>query len=175
MKDRIKTCKTAVPLLLMDIDGVLSLFGFASSERPPGSWIQVDGSPHFISADARSHLLALGDLFEIVWCSGWEERANEHLPALLGLPGALPYLSFDRNPGRDRAHWKLAAIDAHAGPDRPLAWVDDALNDACDTWAAQRGAPTLLVRTEPAVGLTADDVSELSGWALDVGDGRAAG
>ena len=96
-------CKTADPLLLLDIDGVLSLFGFTSDERPPGSWIQVDGSPHFISADAPAHLLALGDFFEIVWCSGWEERANEHLPALLGLPGPLPYLSFDQNPGRERA------------------------------------------------------------------------
>jgi hypothetical protein len=167
-------CKTAVPLLLMDIDGVLSLFGFRSDERPPGTWIQVDGSPHFISADAAAHLLALGDLFEIVWCSGWEERANEHLPALLGLPSALPYLSFDRNPGRDRAHWKLAAIDAHAGLERPLAWIDDAFNEACERWAAERSAQTLLVRTDPAVGLTAADVERLRGWAQTLDDGRAA-
>ena len=38
-----------------------------------------------------------------------------------------------------QGHWKLAAIDEHAGPDRPLAWIDDAFTPACDAWA--RGAP----------------------------------
>jgi hypothetical protein len=98
-----------------------------------------------------------------VWCSGWEEKAGDHLPALLGAP-ELPHLSFDRNPGRSHAHWKLAAIEAHAG-DRPLAWVDDALDDACEAWANHRGAPTLLVRTDPAVGLAAEHVELLREWA----------
>ena len=126
------------PLLLVDIDGVVSLFGFTSDERPLGTWIQADGTPHLISGTAGAHLLALADFFDLVWCSGWEERANDHLPAALGLPGPLPYLSFDRNPGTTRPHWKLDAIDAYAGPRRPLAWIDDALNDACHAWA--RGA-----------------------------------
>ena len=37
--------------------------------------------------------------------------------------------------GRSNAHWKLEAIDAYAGG-RPLAWIDDALNPACHEWAA---------------------------------------
>ncbi len=40
--------------------------------------------------------------------------------------------------GRSNAHWKLDAIDAYAGG-RALAWIDDALNDACREWA--RRAP----------------------------------
>lgn len=154
------------PILLVDIDGVISLFGFPVDECPSGSWHVVEGMAHFLSATAASHLHELAEWFELVWCSGWEERADEHLPALVGAP-VLPHLSFDRNPGGgpgSRAHWKLAAIDAHAG-DRPLAWIDDALNDACDTWAAARPAPTLLVRTDPAVGLTADHVDLLMRWA----------
>ena len=67
-------------------------------------------------------------MFELVWASGWEERANEHLPHLLGLPPELPFLRFERDVGRANAHWKLDAIDAYAG-ERALAWVDDALND----------------------------------------------
>ncbi len=73
--------------------------------------------------------------------SGWEERAEEHLPHLLGLPAGLPFLRFARSP-RDaaNAHWKLDAIDAYAGT-RPLAWIDDAFNEACHEWAARaRGA-----------------------------------
>jgi hypothetical protein len=169
MRDTEKACKSADPLLLMDIDGVLSLFGFTSDERPRGSWVQVDGTPHLISADAAAHLLVLGDFFEIVWCSGWEERANEHLPALLGLPAPLPHLSFDLNPARDGEHWKLAAIEAYAGPQRPLAWIDDDHDETCDRWATKRGAETLLVRTDPAVGMTRAHVDQLSTWARALG------
>ena len=122
------------PLLLVDVDGVISLFGLSSSSRPAGTWTLVDGIPHLLSTTAARHLLDLGGPFELVWCTGWEEKANEVLPAALGLPGPLPYLSFDRNPGRGHGHWKLAAIDAHAGPDRPLAWIDDAHDDACAAW-----------------------------------------
>jgi hypothetical protein len=153
------------PILLVDVDGVISLFGFTSSDRPAGTWVIVDGSPHLISSAAAEHLQTLGDDFELVWCTGWEEKANEYLPPLLGLPAELPFLSFDQNPGRGHAHWKLAAIEAYAGPDRALAWVDDALNDACRAWAGARGAPTLLVETRPEVGLGAADVSLLTGWA----------
>jgi hypothetical protein len=154
------------PLLLVDIDGVISLFGFPWDKRPDGSWHNVEGMPHFLSSTAATHLHRLADWFELVWCSGWEEKAGEHLPTLLGVP-VLPHLSFDRNPGRTNAHWKLAAIEAHAG-DRPVAWIDDALDDDCRAWAARRDtkAPTLLVETDPCVGLTGEHVEVLRAWAL---------
>jgi hypothetical protein len=151
-------------VLLVDIDGVISLWGFDSYERPAGTWHQVEGVAHFLSSTAVEHLHDLAELFDLVWCSGWEEKAGDHLPALLGAP-ELPHLSFDRNPGRGHAHWKLAAIEEHVG-DRPLAWIDDALNEACEHWAAQRGAPTLLVHTDPAVGLTGTHAEQLRCWAL---------
>jgi hypothetical protein len=155
------------PLLLVDIDGVISLFGFDSSRRPAGSFHTIDGIPHFLSAGAGEHLLALMGEFELAWCSGWEEKANEYLPHLLGLPAELPYLSFDRSPGRGNAHWKLDAIEAFAG-DRPLAWIDDAFNPSCRSWARARPAPTLLLATKPEQGLTADDVRRLSDWAMSL-------
>lgn len=154
------------PVLLIDIDGVISLFGFALDGCPAGSWHGIDGTAHFLSGTAAEHLHRLDEWFDAAWCSGWEERANEHLPALLGVR-VLPTLSFDRNPGRGHAHWKLAAIEAHAG-DRPVAWVDDALDEHCEAWAAARVAPTLLVRTDPATGLTEAHVAELAAWAQSV-------
>jgi hypothetical protein len=154
------------PLLLVDIDGVLSLFGFPPHDPPMGSWHSIDGIPHFLSAAAARHLLALVSSFELVWCSGWEERADEHLPHLLGLPRGMPHLSFERSsaPGESlHGHWKLAAIDAYAGP-RPLAWVDDCLDPACHAWASARTAPTLLVATDPARGLTERETAQLHAW-----------
>jgi hypothetical protein len=147
------------PLLLVDVDGVISLFGFEAHRRPAGSWLNVEGIPHLISATAGRDLLALSEHFELVWCTGWEERANEHLVRALALPGPLPYLSFTTRP-ETTAHWKLEAIDAYVG-DRPLAWVDDAFNEACHAWAHARPAPTLLVATESAEGLSPRQMAEL--------------
>ncbi len=152
---------------MVDIDGVLSLFGFPPGDPPEGSLHFIDGIPHFLSAAAARHLLALVSLFELVWCSGWEEKADEHLPHLLGLPRGLPHLSFGRGTGAGQSmhgHWKLAAIDAYAGS-RPLAWIDDCIDAACHTWATSRGAPTLLVQTKPDIGITADDAETLARWA----------
>jgi HAD domain in Swiss Army Knife RNA repair proteins len=176
-------------MLLVDIDGVVSLFGFSANALADrslsGSFHWIDGIPHFLSSTAAAHLLALGEIFELVWCSGWEERADEYLPSLLGLPSGLPYLRFAPadDPGSasaasgvgggrgrggaqrtTRGHWKLDAIDAHAGA-RALAWIDDCLDEACHTWAAAREAPTLLVQTRADVGITAAHVEELVRWA----------
>ena len=152
-----------LPLLLVDIDGVISLFGFERAERPPGSFHWIDGMPHYLSATAAGHLRELEGEFELVWASGWEERANEYLPHLLGVR-ELEHLRFERAVGRANAHWKLDAIEAHAG-ERALAWVDDAFNDACQAWAHARTAPTLLVQTEPASGITPQEVRLLRRWA----------
>jgi hypothetical protein len=194
----------AKPLLMVDIDGVVSLFGNPREARaqprapgggpppetngtaPPegggprsirGSLHSIEGIPHFLSATAAAHLLALSRLFELVWASGWEERANEHLPHLLGLPAALPFLRFSREVpggGPTQGHWKLGAIDAFAGR-RPLAWIDDALDGACRRWAEARPAPTLLVQTEPAQGLTSREARLLERWARGLGTGTRGG
>jgi hypothetical protein len=155
------------PLLLVDVDGVISLFGFERDDPPAGSWELVDGIAHYLSATAGQYLRELSRSFELVWCTGWEEKANEYLPRVLGLPGPLPYLSFDQAVGRANTHWKLAAIDAYAGPDRALAWIDDAFMPACFDWAGARSGQTLLIATEPAVGLTDAHVEQLNAWALD--------
>jgi hypothetical protein len=153
------------PLLLVDVDGVISLFGFDHAKPPAGSYEMVDGIAHYLSATAGEHLRTLGETFELAWCTGWEEKANDYLPRVLELPGPLPYLSFERAVGRANTHWKLDAIDAYAGPERPLAWIDDALVPECVEWAAARPGPTLLVHTEPPVGITPIHVQELQSWA----------
>jgi hypothetical protein len=164
---RLTESKPSRPLLLVDIDGVISLFAFAGGPPPAGSFHSIDGIPHFLSAKAAEHLLALTATFELAWASGWEEKANEYLPYLLGLP-RLPHLSFEGKVGRTNAHWKLDAIEAYVG-ERPLAWIDDAFNEACHEWAGTRAEPTLLVQTTPAEGLTQREVTILELWAQDLG------
>jgi hypothetical protein len=157
------------PVLLVDVDGVISLWGWPEGHPPAGSWTLVDGVAHFLSTEAAHELRSLRELFDLVWCTGWEERANDHFPGALEL-GPFPHLSFDgvRKDG-GRSHWKLAAIDAWAGPERPLAWVDDAHDDATAAWAAARPGPTHLERTVPASGLTAAHAARLAAWAAGLG------
>ncbi|MGH2903526.1 MAG: hypothetical protein ACRDK7_08095 [Solirubrobacteraceae bacterium] len=169
---------------MVDIDGVISLFGGGGggggrgigtgidrSVRPEGIFQAIDGIPHFLSTAAAAHLLSLANTYALVWASGWEEKAEEYLPHLLGLPAGLPFLRFERmtGPPPTRAgrsiegHWKLDAIDAYAG-ERPLAWIDDAFDDSCHAWAERRSAPTLLVQTDPVDGLTSTETQLLAEW-----------
>lgn len=159
-----ETVDSKRPILAVDVDGVISLFGFEGPlDQLPGSFHLIGGMAHCITDGVGDRLRRLADRYELVWATGWEDRANERLPEILGLPGELPFLTFDGDARFGSAHWKIKAIDRFAG-DRPLAWVDDCLDESCRTWAAARSAPTLLVATEPDCGLTDDHVETLLGW-----------
>ena len=84
------------PVLAVDVDGVISLFGFEGPlDQAPGRFHLIDGIAHCISDVAGPQLLRLGESYELVWATGWEDRANDHLPTILGLPDKLPCLHFD--------------------------------------------------------------------------------
>lgn len=152
-------------MLAVDVDGVISLFGFEGPiEEVQGRFHLIDGVAHCISDRAGPQLRRLGEVFELVWASGWEDRANDHLPLILGLPGELPCLHFEGRARFGTAHWKLDALDEYAG-DRPLAWIDDSLDESCHAWAASRSAPTLLAPTESDVGITEALTDALLSWA----------
>ena len=153
------------PILALDVDGVISLFGFQGPlEQAPGQFHLIDGMAHCIPHGINERLSRLGDHYEIIWATGWEDRANDWLPGVLGLPGELPFLTFDGNARFGSAHWKIEAIDRYGG-DRPLAWVDDCIDETCQAWAIGRSAPTLLVPTESDVGLTDAHLERLLNWA----------
>jgi hypothetical protein len=159
------------PVLLVDVDGVISLFGFAQDRRPAGAFHSINGILHYISAGAGARLIRLQGRFELVWATGWERTANEYLPYLLGLPGELPCLSFDDFPVFGQAHWKLDAIERFAGRERPLAWIDDCHDHSCHAWAESRSGPTLLVSTLAAEGIRDEHVERLLRWVDELGAG----
>ena len=88
------------PVLFVDIHGVVSHGGMGSNARPAGALHSVDAIMRFLSCAAAIHLLALHERFDLVGCSGGEEKAEEYLPRLLALPRGLSFLSFARNRGR---------------------------------------------------------------------------
>jgi hypothetical protein len=156
------------PLLFVDVDGVISLFGFPNAESAPGRFHFVDGIAHCIGPNSGGRLKRLIQRFDAVWATGWEDKANEYLPSLLGMRDLnLPVLGFDGRAVFGSAHWKVDAIDQYAG-DRPAAWIDDNLDDRCERWADERDAPTLLLRTNPATGISDEHVERLLTWADEV-------
>jgi Swiss Army Knife RNA repair-like protein len=152
------------PILFIDVDGVISLFGFPAGLAPEGRFTWVNGVPHFISP-CGGRLLRLAERFELVWATGWEETANDYLPHLLGLPEQLPWLTFEGRAQFGTAHWKLDAITEYAGPSRPMAWIDDCLDEECYAWAGNRAGPTLLVPTRCEEGMLDEHVDRLIAWA----------
>jgi len=157
---------STAPILFVDVDGVISLFGFPSGGPPPGQFHWVDGIAHCISDGAGKRLRRLASDFELVWATGWEEKANFYLPDLLGI-SELPVISFDGAARFGSAHWKLGPLDEFA-QGRALAWIDDNFNEGCYEWAEEREEPTLLVPTEPHLGIEEAHVEALRSWALSL-------
>lgn len=151
------------PILAVDVDGVISLFGFETPPPPAeASYQLVDGGLHCISLRAGERLQRLAEHFDLVWATGWEEKANFYLPTMLGL-AELPHLTFDGTARFGSAHWKLGPLD-HYGHGRPMAWIDDNFDESCYRWARERDQPTLLVPTDPAKGLQEAETEALIAW-----------
>ena len=129
------------PILAIDVDGVISLFGFDSPPPPEvARWELIDGTPHLISIAAAERIRRLSGRFEPVWATGWQDRANDRLSLITGI-GPLPVIEFDAHrkrqsgdagepaaaAGTTEAHWKLGAIGEFCAT-RPLAWIDDSFD-----------------------------------------------
>lgn len=154
---------TSKPILAVDVDGVISLFGF--DDPPPATEARyelVDGMIHCISLRAGERLRRLSEFFDLIWATGWEDKANFYLPTMLGL-AELPHLTFDGAARFGSAHWKLGPLDAYCHG-RAMAWLDDNLDDSCYRWAREREEPTLLVPTEPSMGLQEAETEALIAW-----------
>ncbi|MBJ7348686.1 MAG: hypothetical protein JHC87_08975 [Thermoleophilaceae bacterium] len=158
---------TRKPLLFVDVDGVISTWGFDHQGGAPGKFHNVEGIMHHIAPGTSERMHLLIPHFEMIWATGWGHRANEHLVYLLGLPQEFEVVDFQVVPSTDGSgHWKLDALDERA-LDFAVAWIDDGLNEACQAWANDRPHPTLLVPTEPSVGMTDEHVETLVAWTKE--------
>ena len=151
---------------------MISLFGFEGGiEDAPGKFQLIDGMAHCIALDVGPKLQRLLPHYEMIWATGWEDRANDYLLQIVGLP-PLPVVRFGGAARFGSAHWKLGPLEEFAAG-RRLAWIDDSLDESCHEWARNRPEPTLLVPTLSAKGLEDSHVETLIEWA--VGGDAAAG
>jgi hypothetical protein len=193
-----------VPLLLLDVDGVLNAVAWGSDRGTWGDWRRgtavADGrswpiqwSPSVVDAVLRWQAQA-----DVRWLTTWGHDANRGLRELLGLPelpvaGTYDEPAGDPDPGLAGTHAAVtpAARDALTGrwwkfdvvrrllretPGRPLVWIDDDLAGQQDLrrWV-QEATAALLVAPPPRVGLRPQDLAEVDAFLLRSGAPAGSG
>jgi hypothetical protein len=170
-------------------------------EDAHAAWRSILDGWVWISDSNRERLQRLQRTFALTWATAWEDHANDCLLVPHGLEDPLEVIRFDYSwVDRDEIKgvqqklnslsldpgvysWKLPWIRVWAERDGgPLAWVDDDIGPDTLAWADERsesGVPTLVIKTDPLVGLTDDHVDQLEEWWRDAsetdGDGAGTG
>jgi hypothetical protein len=169
------------PILGVDVDGVLNLLEDRHDPRAVRAelWTTPTGWLIPIPVGTGERLARLSDAFEMVWATAWGTNAYPALKDILALERPWPVIDLWSEYVPDVAEtWKLPAVerwleeqDASDGwypwPGAPFAWLDDDLEDDAMAWADERAlwTPTLLIRVDPATGLTDEHVERLVAWA----------
>lgn len=128
------------PVLLLDVDGVLNVYGRRGVKNRTGGYfpsVVVVGDTDYsltLHRDNAALLYSLKDLFDFVWCTSWNYLANDHIAPLFDWD-TFPVLELDDSDVTwtytdDRLHWKTATVadafsDGGVYAGRRFVWVDD--------------------------------------------------
>lgn len=169
---------STTPILAVDVDGVLN----ACNDGPPApGWedARVRGFRIRYNPGHGEKLLAVAAETgaELIWCTTWEELANECIGPLVGLPG-LPFVPME--PGRAGLKFsqrrsvgvtKAAAMRAWAG-DRPFCWLDDEPDAGLELRDCP--VPHLVIQVDEWRGLQDRHLEEARTWLAGLRAGDAA-
>lgn len=153
------------PLLLIDIDGVVNVFGnlgntLISFEQE----FQALGRYSIkIPQGMQQRLQKLQQEFACTWCSTWEDKAFSEIGSKLGL-NPWPFIKMPLQ--AENKTYKLSAVQQYVSQE-PFAWIDDDLHSDAFEWAKHRnqnGLPTLLLQTKTNQGMTQDHLQKLQEW-----------
>ncbi len=133
-----------------------------------GACAHAGGRPLRVWLDPRhgQELLALADVYELVWATTWKGEANEWIGPRLGLP-ELPFIDWPEMHGwaPGGTFWKTQYVLEYAGG-RPFAWVDDDITSYDREFVDRKHlAAALLLCVDPRIGLIRADFDALAEWA----------
>lgn len=147
-----RTRNPVKPILVLDVDGVLSSLGEDRDSRK----LRIEWSPgQFLSFWPNAHTAAFmklaWDLFDVRWCTAWGISANG-IARHYGL-GERPVIRYVTSKGEGAARH----LSDWTGP---VAWVEDGLDDVTKLLVAQKG--WTYFHCDPAVGVTEEHLKAIS-------------
>lgn len=161
------------PFLLIDVDGPLNPYAGSNTQLRKGkqyTMYTIQGFQVWLRRWHGEQLLALTDVFDLVWATTWEHQANTDIGPKIGLP-ELPVIEFAKRlpdvPPEPGLHWKTAVIAAYAlAHNRPFAWVDDEVGVKDGIYFVKWCRdPFLTLKIDPITGLTDEHFTQLREWA----------
>lgn len=158
---------TRRPVLLIDIDGVLNVYGV---EDCPEGYAEFelfpdDDEPARLCPTHGEWLRELGEQFDLAWASAWGCDAHRVIGPILGL-NDFPFVPMPDSPFPPAD--KVPAIATFVG-ERPAAWLDDIMTPEAQAWARDRQASTILVEVDHRTGLERRHVNDLLAWRARLG------
>jgi hypothetical protein len=153
--------KSARPLLLVDIDGVLNCFGHVKVTCQATDDFDIQ-----VPQGTRTRLTNLEHYFEMIWATAWEHDAKQFLKNI-DMESSWPVIEF-KNASASSETWKLKDVQSFIQDTQAFAWIDDELGHDAHSWAQTRSAPTLLVNINPCYGLQENQTQQLINWALNL-------
>lgn len=165
-----------VPILLLDVDGVLN----AARRDLPEDWCRGTFNGFVLSwnptVTARLRALHESGRVAIQWLTTWAENADRLLAEPMGLPrGLVVHARPDAEATGSLGSWSglagwwkldLARAAAEAEPDRRIVWIDDDLAQAADDTGAWLAAHphVLVVAPDLFLGLTHEELDAIEAW-----------
>lgn len=172
------------PTLYLDIDGVLN--AIPGPLAPPGYTVhEIDGYTIHLHDDLPAMIAALGQHFDIVWFTLWNERASLLMGPRVGLQD-IPYLFTSWHIGEQvmlGQGYPPAAIDRVLYAKSPIlameadrssrwVWIDDGHGHDDHVYLTKEGfnpAGFRLLQTDLRTGLTWADVERAVAWVPELG------
>jgi len=160
-------------LILLDVDGVLNP---AIVDRK------------LVLDPARAALVQqLSSLGSIVWATSWSAADTYHLANDIGLTGDPAAIAFPsaiqvdrRKPApTPKLHWVDRWLNRTLIDDEdsttPVVWIEDRLREDAFAWARAAKRPTLLIKPDAEVGLTAEHVDSVRDFLSGLTSKKASG
>lgn len=141
---------------------------------------RADGYELLLRPEHVEWVAMLGQRFDMVWATMWQERATSQLAPVVGFGQDWPWIDFTAHQAHVTTQRTGVGVGSYKFPgvvatavDRPMVWIDDDLEASIYEWAAARnagGIPTLLVQPRPEEGWTSAELAAVEAFADSLDD-----